>query len=192
MTDAQANRMTKAERGDLLSLIKKRERVMKTMAAERSAEMIAEFEANAAKIYSFNDDAVWAKAKEEATLAVKEAQEAIAERCALLGIPKEFAPSLEIGWHGRGENAFAWRMTELRRAAKKRIEAIEAEACSRIERMSLEAQAELLSHGIDTDAARAFLETAKQDMAALMPSLRVVDVELMIAPTMKRLTAGYH
>ena len=62
MPDAQANRMTKAERGDLLSLVKKRERVMKTMAAERSAEMIAEFEAQAAKIYSFNDDAVWQKA----------------------------------------------------------------------------------------------------------------------------------
>jgi hypothetical protein len=192
VTDAQANRMTKSERSDLLSLIKKRERVMKTMAAERSAEMIAEFEAQAAKIYSFNDDAVWAKAKEEATSAVAAAQEAIAERCALLGIPKEFAPSLQIGWYGRGENAFAARMAELRRAAKKRIEAIEAEACSRIERMSLEAQAELLSHGIDTDAARAFLETAKQDMAALMPSLQVVDVERMIAPTLKRLTSGYH
>ena len=38
---AQANRMTKAERSELLSLIKKRERVLKTLAAERSAEMLA-------------------------------------------------------------------------------------------------------------------------------------------------------
>ena len=192
MADAQANRMTKAERSDLLALIKKRERVMKTMAAERSAEMVAEFEAQAAKIYTFNDDAVWQQAERDAAEAVKAAQEAVAERCVLLGIPREFAPSLNLSWHGRGENAFTWRMTELRRAAKKRIEAIEAEACSRIERMSLDAQAELLSQGLDTDAARAFLETAKQDMTALMPSLRVVDVEKMIAPTMKRLTAGYH
>lgn len=192
MVDAQANRMTKAERGDLLSLIKKRERVMKTMAAERSAEMIAEFEAQAAKIYSFNDDAIWEKAKQEAAAAVEAAQAAIAERCSMLGIPAEFAPHMNVEWHGRGQNAFAWRMTELRRAAKKRIEAIEAEACSRIERMSLDAQAELLSQGLDTDAARAFLETAKQDMASLMPSLRVVDVEKMIAPTLKRLTSGYH
>jgi hypothetical protein len=184
--------MTKAERADLLSLIKKRERVMKTMAAERSAEMIAEFESQAAKIYSFNDDAVWAKAKEEAAQAVKAAQDLVAEQCAALGIPREFAPSLQVEWHGRGENAFIWRMAELRRAAKKRIEAIEAEAVSRIERMSLDAQAELLSHGLDTDAAHAFLEAAKTDMIALMPSLAVVDVEKMIAPTLKRITPSYH
>ena len=192
MADAQANRMTKAERADLLSLIKKRERVRKTMAAERSAEMIAEFEAQAAKIYSFNEDSIWQKAKDEAEVAVKAAANLIEERCRMLGIPREFAPGLRLSWEGRGENAMAWRMAELRRAAKKRIEAVEAEACSRIERMSLDAQAELLSQGLDTDAARAFLDAAKQDMIALMPSLNVVEVERLMAPTLKRLTAGYH
>lgn len=192
MTPPNANRMTKAERSDLLALIKKRERVMKTMASERSAQMIAEFESQAAKIYSFNDDATWQKAQQEAEEAVRSAQLLVEEQCKKLGIPREFAPSLSVQWHGRGENAFTWRMTELRRAAKKRIEAIEAEACSRIERMSLDAQAELLAHGLDTDAAHAFLDAAKTDMATLMPSLLVVDVEKMIAPTLKRLTAGYH
>ena len=92
-----ANRMTKAERSDLLALIKKREKVMKTMASERSAVMVAEFEAQAAKIYSFNDDAVWESAKKEAQEAISAAQEVIAERCRLLGIPKEFAPGLGNG-----------------------------------------------------------------------------------------------
>lgn len=184
--------MTKTERSDLLSLIKKRERVMKTMAGERSAQMLAEFEAQAAKIYSFNDDAVWAKAKEEAEAAVRAAQNAVEERCAALGIPREFAPALSMAWYGRGENAFASRMAELRRAAKRRIEAIEAEAGSRIERMSLDAQAELLSQGLDTDAARLFLDAAKADMAALMPSLQIVDIEKMIAPTLKRLASSYN
>jgi hypothetical protein len=188
----QANRMTKGERTELLSLIKKREKVMKTMAAERSAEMLAEFESQAAKIYAFNDDAVWAKAKEEAAAAVSAAQAAVAERCAALGIPREFAPSLEMSWHGRGENAFAWRMTELRGAAKSRIAALEAEAVSRIERMGLEAQSQLLAHGIETEAAYAFLASAQTDMVAMMPSLKVLDIEKMIAPTLKRLTAGYH
>lgn len=187
-----ANRMTKAERTDLLSLIKKRERVMKAMASERSAQMEAEFESQASKIYSFNDDAVWEAAKVEAEKAVEAAQVLIEERCRALGIPKEFAPSLAFGWYGRGENAVAQRMAELRRAAKKRIEAMEAEAVSKIERMSLDAQADLLSHGLDTDAAHAFLEAAKADMATLMPSLIVVDIEKMIAPTLKRLTSGYH
>jgi hypothetical protein len=83
-------------------------------------------------------------------------------------------------------------LAELRRAAKKRIEAMEAEACSKIERMSLDAQADLLSQGLDTDAAHAFLQATRDDMAALMPSLQVVDVEKMIAPTLKRLAASYH
>jgi hypothetical protein len=188
----QANRMTKAERGDLLSLVKKRERVMKTMAGERSAQMLADFEAQAAKIHSYNDDVVWQKAKEEAEAAVKTAQAAVEERCIALGIPREFAPSLNIAWYGRGENACMQRMTELRRAAKKRIEAMEAEAASRIERMSLDAQAELLSQGLDTDAAHAFLEATKADMATFMPSLIVADIEKMIAPTLKRIASGYH
>ena len=192
MSESRANRMTKAERADLLSLVKKRERVMKTMAAERSAEMMAEFEAQAAKIYSFNEDAVWERAKTEAQAAVDAAQKAVEEQCNALGIPKEFAPSLSVAWNGRGENAFQWRMAELRRAAKKRIEAIEAEAASRIEQMSLEAQADLLSQGLDTDAAQAFLQAAKESMATMMPSLRVVDVEKMIAPTLKRLQSSYH
>lgn len=192
MATRNANRMTKAERADLLSLIRKRERVMKTMAAERSAEMMAEFEAQSAKIYTFNDDAIWAKAQEDARAAVTTAQALIEERCKALGIPAEFAPSLNVEWHGRGQNAFAWRMAELRRAAKKRIEAIEAEAVSRIERLGLDAQAELLSQGLDTDAAHAFLNAAKSDMASFMPSLKVADVEKMIAPTLKRLPSAYH
>lgn len=192
MTDQQANRMTKGERTELLSLVRKRERVMKTMAAERSAQMMADFETQAAKIYSFNDDAVWAKAKEEADIAIRAAQIAIEERCSALGIPKEFAPSLDVHWYGRGENAFVQRMAELRRAAKKRVEAIEAEAVGRIERMALDAQAELLAHGLDTDAAVKFLGATQIDMAALMPSLVVMDIERIIAPNLKRLTVGYH
>lgn len=178
--------MTKAERSDLLSLIKKREKVMKTMASERSAEMVAEFEAQAAQIYSFDDDATWANAKREAEAAVIAAQQVIAERCRQLGIPKEFAPGVEMAWHGRGQNAVRWRMTELRRVAKKRIEAIEAEAISRIERMSLDAQAELLSQGLDTEAAQAFLATARTDMVAFMPSLRIAEVEQLMATSKKK------
>jgi len=192
MSESKANRMTKAERADLLSLIKKREKVMKTMAAERSAEMLAEFEAQAAKVYSFNDDAVWRQAAAEAEKAVKAAQSLVEERCSALGIPREFAPSLSVTWQGRGENALAWRMAELRRAAKARIAAIEADAIGRIERMGLDAQSELLSQGLDTDAAQTFLAAAKTDMAAFMPSLVVADVEKMIAPTLKLLSSGYH
>ena len=57
--------------------------------------------------------------------------------------------------------------------------------------MSLAAQSELLSHGLDTDAAHAFLASASADMAALMPSLIVVDVEKMIQPNLRRVLSDY-
>lgn len=179
---ARANRMTKAERSELLSLIRKREKVMKTAAAERSAAMMAEFEAQAAKIHSFNDDATWAKAKAEAQAAVEAAAREVEARCQQLGIPKEFAPDLAIHWYSRGENAVIQRMAELRRVAKRRIEAIEAEAVGRIERMALEAQTTLIAEGIDTDAARQFLEAASRGMEDFMPSLKYAEVETMMQP----------
>lgn len=193
MSGSQANRMTRTERTELLSLIRKREKVMKTMASDRSAQMLAEFEAQAAKIYDFNDDEIWKAATEEAMKAAKIAQTGIEKRCKELGIPKEFAPSLEVAWFGRGENAVSMRRAELRRAAKARIAAIETQAISRIEQMSMEAQSELLSHGLDTDAAQKFLAAAKADMIALMPSLVVIEVEKMIEPTFRRrLATSYH
>ena len=68
------------------------------------------------------------------------AQKDIAERCKTLGIPPEFAPGVNVYWHGRGQNAVQARQAELRRAAKAKIEAIQSAAVTEIEHMSLEAQ----------------------------------------------------
>lgn len=187
-----ANRMTKGERTELLSLVRKREKVLKTMAQERSAQMLAEFEAQAAKIYSFDEDAVWNEAAEQAKRAVDVAKKEIEDRCRALGIPSEFAPTLDISWSGRGQNALQWRMAELRRAAKKRIEAVEAEAVTKIEQMTLEAQTAILAQGLDTDAAHTFLQATKDEMARLMPSITVVEVEKMMAPTLRRRAIDYN
>src|SRR5690349_5211328 len=112
MTD----KMTKTERTELGQLIRKRERVMKTMAAERAAQMLAEFDAQLSAIYSYDDDETWKKAHTEAEKVIEQSNEIIAARCAELGIPKEFAPSLQFGWYGRGENAVKDRRRELRQA----------------------------------------------------------------------------
>ena len=50
--------MTKGERAELGALIRKRERVMKAAARERSSQLIAEFDTQSAQIYSFDDDEV--------------------------------------------------------------------------------------------------------------------------------------
>jgi len=154
------DRMTKGERVELGQLIRKRERVMKSMTSERSAAMLLEFESQIAAIYSFDDDEVWKQAFEAAQKVVDEAKTSIANRCKELGIPKEFAPDIDLGWYGRGQNAVVSRRNELRRVAKAKIAVIEKEAVAKIERMSLEAQTEVISHGLQSEAAEVLGEHA--------------------------------
>jgi hypothetical protein len=171
--------MTKGERDQLLQLVKKRERVMKVKASERSALLLAEFDVQSAKVHHWDEDAVWARVKAEADKAIEAAQIAIAGRCKELGIPAEFAPGLSMFWHGRGHNAVAERRTELRRAAKSRIEAIEKEAQSKIEAMSLEAQTQIVAHGLESDAAKLFLESMPQ-LETLMPPVGVTEIQALV------------
>lgn len=171
--------MTKGERQELGQLIRKRERVMKSQAQERSALLLAEFDAQSAKIYSYDDDPVWQKVQAEAQLAIEAASAQIAERCREMGIPEEFAPGLSMFWHGRGHNAVSDRRAELRRAAKSRIEAMEKEAVTKIERMSLEAQTEVVSSGLESDAAKNFL-SAMPSMDTLMPPVQIGEIQSLV------------
>jgi hypothetical protein len=171
--------MSKGERDQLLQLVKKRERVMKVKTQERSATLLAEFDAQSAKIHHWDEDAVWARVKAEADKAIDAAQIAIAARCQELGIPVEFAPGLSMYWHGRGHNAVADRRAELRRAAKSKLEAIEKEAVSKIEMLSLEAQTEIIAHGLDSEAAKAFLD-AMPSIEKLMPPFQVQEIQHLV------------
>lgn len=181
-------KMTKAERAELGQLIRKRERVMKAAAAERSAQMMAEFDAQCAAIYSYDDDAVWKAATEAAHAVVLQAQVQVAERCRELGIPPEFAPNLSFHWYGRGQNAVSSRRTELRRMAKSRVEQIELETRTHIERLSLAAQTEVISQGLQSTAATEFLEKMPA-VDDLMPSLKVPDVTALLDNKRKGQTA---
>jgi len=171
--------MTKGERDQLLSLIKRRERVMKTDARERSAKLLAEFDAQSAKIHHWDDDAVWSEVKAKAQIVIDNAKISIAARCSELGIPAEFAPDIGMYWSGRGHNAVAERRAELRRAAKSRIEAMEVEAIAKIERHSLEAQTALIAHGLESETAKAFLETMPA-LEALMPPIEMGPIQQLV------------
>jgi len=171
--------MTKGERADLLSLVKKREKVMKSQATERSAALLAEFDAQSAKIYHFDDDETWAAVFADAQAAVDKANEEIAKRGKERGIPVEFLPGLAFGWHGRGHNAVSERRAELRRAAKSKIEALEKEAVTKIERLSLEAQTNIVAQGLDSESAKAFLE-AMPKLEALMPPVEVGEIQSLV------------
>jgi azurin len=171
--------MTKGERDQLLSLVKKREKVMKVKAAERSATLLAEFDVQSAKIHHWDEDKVWAEVKAEAEKAIGDAQIKIAARCRELGIPVEFAPGLQMYWHGRGHNEVASRRQELRRAAKSKIEAIEKEAVSKIEALSLDAQTNIIAHGLESEAAKQFLDQMPA-LDKLMPPVQVTEIQALV------------
>jgi hypothetical protein len=172
--------MTKSEREDLAKLIRNREKVMKAAAGQRSAELLAEFEQQMASEYRFDEDATWEKAFNAADAAVAVAQASIEESCRELGIPARFAPGLSLSWHGRGENAIKERRAELRLVAKSRIAAIEKAACMKIEMSCLDAQAQVLAHGLTTAAAIAFFDNLPT-VEVLMPTLEMGSIEEMLA-----------
>ena len=170
--------LTKSERTDLLRVARLRTKVARTAVEQRAAELMADFERQLASIYHFDQDATWRAAYRKAQEVVEEARSKIADRCAELGIPKEFAPGLDLGWYGRGGNASASRRAELRKVAVTRIEAKKREAYAQIERHSAEIQTELLAIGMSADARR--LLDSMPTAATLLPTLTVSEAELLL------------
>jgi hypothetical protein len=174
-----AGRMTSRERGELAKLIRHQERVLKSTAKQRSAELLAEFEQQIAAKYSFDDDDTWREAYAAAEAEIKRANERVAKRCRELGIPKAFAPSIDVHWYERGENMVNARRVELRKVAVTRIAALERTAITKIETMALEAHTEVIKDGIETQAARAFLD-AMPPLDTLMPPLSMREMQTLL------------
>jgi hypothetical protein len=172
----QAAAMTKGEREDLQRLIRQREKVLKSTAKQRSAELLADFENQLGSEFAFDDDETWAQAAREAKAEVEKAQKIIGRRCRELGIPNRFAPGLSVEWRHRGyDNLLDKRKAELRRMAKTRIEAIEQKAVADIEMNCLKAQEQIALAGLTTDAARGFIEKLPS-IETLMPALSYAEV----------------
>jgi hypothetical protein len=168
--------VTKGEREDLQRLIKQREKVMKSAAQQRSAELLADFENQMGQEYAFDQDETWTEAVRTVEPLVKKAQAQIAERCRELGIPERFAPSVRLNWSARGYgNTIEKRRGELRTMAKARIAAIEAKARTEIEMSCLQGQEQIALAGLTSDAARAFIEKLP-GIATLMPRLSFAEV----------------
>jgi hypothetical protein len=171
--------MTKAEVLGLQSLIRQREKVLKSAAAQRSAELMADFEQQLASEYSWDQDEIWKQAADAAARAIDEAKATITARCLELGIPAKFAPGIGMYSSSRGENALKERRTELRAVAKTRIAAIEKETCLKIELHSVELQTQILAQGLTSEAARSFLESMPA-VETLMPTLELTKIEHML------------
>ena len=96
--------ITKTEREDLQRLIRQREKVLKSAARQRSAELMANFENEMLAVYRPEDDPVWRTLEQEARRDVREWNKRLAARNRELGIPDGFAPSLDVEWAHRGYN----------------------------------------------------------------------------------------
>jgi hypothetical protein len=169
--------MTKTERQDLLQICRQRERVAKAEAVATAARRKADFEAQLARIYSFDEDDVWKAAHKAVKEAYAEAYKRVAARCDQLGIPHWAQPEeSEPHWWGRGENAVAERRRELTKVAHAKIDQLLKEARHIIEARSVEIQTRLLADGLTSDDARAFLE-AMPTPAQLMPVVTVGEIQ---------------
>jgi len=168
--------MTRGEREDLQRLIRQREKVQKSAAKQRSTELLADFENQMASEYAFDDEEVWQEASRLAEQEVAKANQRIAERCKSLGIPKQFAPGLSLGWNHRGYgNSVAKRRSELRTVALTRIAALEQAADVQIELDSVNAQTEIAASGLTSEAARTFLAKLTP-VEELMPKLSFEEI----------------
>jgi hypothetical protein len=169
-------RMTKWEAVELAKVIRARLKVAMRAAEARSAELRADFEAKLSAIFKPDDDPVWKQLHDDAERAVAEADARIAERCRDLGIPEDFRPRVVAEWYGRGVNASRSRRDELRKLAYSCIASLEKKAKAEIERKAVEAQERLIAGGLESSAAREFLESIPTP-AELMPALEVREVE---------------
>jgi hypothetical protein len=167
--------MTRRDRDDLAKLVRRREKLAKAEAAKLAAERMADFEAQLAAKYDLYDEA-WAEATAKVQEAVRELNEEISRELAERGVPKEFHAQATTAWYSRGENATASRRVELRAVARTRIAALEKTAKAEIERASVEVQTQLVAGGLESDEAKAFLESMPT-AEALMPTVAVGDVE---------------
>lgn len=171
--------MTKGERNDLQRLVRQRAKVEKAAAAQRKAEILADFERQLATIYTPDDDAAFRELHDFADAALKDADRRLGERCKELGIPDRFRPRINLHWYGRGENGLKDRRAELRKVAVTRLDAMEKAAKTEIERASVEAQTQLVAGGLTTDAAKGFLD-ALPAVGDLMSTLDVGEVQSLL------------
>lgn len=172
--------MTKGERTELQKLARERARVAKAGARRRTADLKASFETEVVQIYDYNRDETWKEAVDAVKAALVDAQEKINERCDELGIPKELAPVVQGSWYGgpgdhRGRAGAEQRIGEIRRAAFKRIDALERMAIEEIDKAALRVQEQLIMDGLTSDAAKAFMESMPTP-EELMPQIDVQEL----------------
>jgi len=168
--------MTQRDLESLLKVCRLRAKAAKDKTTELAAERRAEFEKQLATIFARDSDEVWKKLNEDADEFEAITNVKIAQRSRELGIPAAFAPRRSSYWAGRHENAGKDRRMELTKVAYRRIESDEKAAKAAIDAASGDIQLRLLADGLETAAAKAFLESMPAP-EQLMPVFTVAEIQ---------------
>ena len=166
--------MTKGERVELSRLARMRARVAKADIDAIRAERLAAFESELAREFPA-DDPRWTAIAEEADRLVDALDAQIADICRREGIAPEFRPGLSLGWYRRGQNGFAERRTELRKAGLARLEADARRAKAAVERWEASVCSDLAARALGSAEALAFLG-ALPAADTLLPALRLAEL----------------
>ena len=109
--------------------------------------------------------------------AVDEANERVLARCRELGIRDEFAPRISSPWWLFGGRSSAQdRIKELRKLAKRQIDADLRAAKVEIEHRSLDIQTDPVARGLTSNEARRFLDRMPL-VSELLAPLSVAEIE---------------
>ena len=167
--------MTKGDRDSLIRLTRLRARQAKQEAVQREKVLLAEVEDLMTAEFEQRDE-LWVEAVKIAEEAARKANQVVVARCADLGIPEQHAPSLHLGWQSRSSPlSDPRRRAELRKLAQTKLTALTKTAHTMIDGQAVEVEAALLTGSLETDDAKAFLESIPT-VQELMPALTLDDL----------------
>lgn len=167
--------MTKADRDQLIRLVRARARQAKAETEQRQAVLLVEIEQELTAEYSARDQ-LWEQAVQIAEQAVEKANAEIQAACLDLGIPAKHAPRLGLGWSSRSPSYMDRdRRAELRKLALTRLAALTKTAKVEIDSKALDVETTLIAGGLESDEARDLL-AALPTPDQLMPALSLDDL----------------
>jgi hypothetical protein len=172
------NGMTQAERHALAEIVKRNYRVTRTAVDMHRTRLMADFEAQLAKRWAPSEVAS-REAKDRMEAAVAQMNQEIKDHFAKNGLIKAFAPSANLIWAWRGENAVPNRRNELRKVAATRLDVQAREAKFALDKAEAEQLTRLATTGLASAEARAFLRQVPT-IDQLMPPLKVDEMQKLL------------
>lgn len=147
--------MTRTERNDLISLLRRRAKVAKHDVEARAARLKADVEAQLQTEFD-QDDKRWKDAHARAQADIDALNERIHEQMTAEGLPEALMPGAVLEWVSRSRFSYFEVRNEIRRLAVARIAETTAESIAAIERAAVRTETDLIA-ATSRGEAQAFL-----------------------------------